>query len=114
MARGSLVQGFEVLTTSETAYQAPVQIVKALIQKAQFTNTGGVPITIDAWITPDSSTVIADRYKVIDTKQIGDEETYTSIELIGEYVNSDGKLIVQASALGVTAWVNGNTFKTET
>lgn len=114
MARGSLVQAFEVLTTSEEAYQTPTQLVKALIQKAQFVNTGGVAVTIDAWITPDSATVISDRYKVIDTHQIGDEETFTSIELIGEYINSGGKLIVQASALGVTCWVNGNTFKTET
>lgn len=113
MARGSLVQAFEVLTTEETAYQAPSQIVKALIQKAQFVNTGGVAIDIDVWITPDSSTLTADRYKVIDTLSIGDAETSVTIELIGEYVNTGGQVIVQATALGVSCWLNGNTFKTE-
>lgn len=113
MARGALVQGYEVTTSESTAYQCPAQLVKSLIQKAQFVNTGGVAITIDAWITPNDPAATSDALKVIDSHQIGDNETYVAIELIGEYINTGGKLIVQASALGVSLWVNGNTFKTE-
>lgn len=113
MARGSLTQGFEVLTTEEEAYQTPVQLVKTLIQKASFTNTGVAAVTIDVWITPDGATSSADRYKVIAEKQIGVDQTYTAIELIGEYVNTGGKVLVQADLLGVSMFLNGNMFKTE-
>lgn len=113
MARGSLVQGFQVLTTEEEAFQAPAQIVKALIQKAEFVNTGGAPVTIDVWITPDGATATSDSLKVISGKQIGVNETFVAIELIGEYINTGGGVFVQGSALGVSLWLNGNQFKTE-
>lgn len=113
MARGSLAQGVEIQTTETDVYQTPSQLVKTLIQKAQFVNTGGVTVTINAWITPTDAATTADALKVIDDKQIGDNETYVAIELIGEYINTGGKLIVQANNLGVSAWLNGNTFKTE-
>jgi len=113
MARGSFIQGFAVLTTEEEAFQAPVQIVKALIQKAELVNTGAAPVTIDVWITPDSATSTSDNLKVVSSKQIGVNETFVAIELIGEYINTGGKVFVQGSALGVSMWLNGNQFKTE-
>jgi len=113
MARGALVQGFEVTASELEAYQTPTQLVKSLIQKAEFVNTGGVPITVSAWITPDSGTATSNPLKVINEKQVGDGQTYVAIELIGEYINTGGKLIVQASAVGLSLWVNGNTFKIE-
>lgn len=115
MPRGSLVQGHAVTTSETDAYTAPSQIVKALIQKAQFVNTGVAAVGIDVWITPDGTTPTSDALKVIDSSnfQVGVGETVVAIELVGEYVNTGGKIIVQGDAVGVHVWINGNTFKTE-
>lgn len=115
MAKGSLAQGVNIPTATTELYQAPTQIAKTLIQKAQFVNSAGVSsITIDVWITPDAATPASEGYKVIDSKEIGINDTYIATELISEYVNSGGKIYAESSADGVYAWINGNTFKTET
>lgn len=113
MARGSLIQGFKVLTSEEIAYQTDTQLVKTRIDKVDFVHTGGSMVTLNVWITPDGVTPTSDELKVINSLQIGVNETYTSIELIGQYVNVGGKIIVQADVLGLSVWINGNTFRTE-
>lgn len=114
MARGSLAQGLAIGVTETDVYQTPLQLVKTLIQKAQFINSDGAGVaTIDVWITPDSGTSTSEAIKVIDSVQIGVGETMVAIELIGEYVNTGGKIIAISDIAGVSAWINGNTFKTE-
>ena len=114
MARGSLAQGFPIETSETDIYQTDAQLVKTLIQKAQFVNSSGAGVaTINVWITPTAAATTSEAIKIIDNKQIGVNGTFVAIELIGEYVNSGGKIIAQSDIAGVNAWVNGNTFKTE-
>jgi len=113
MARGSLVQGFAITATQTQAYQAPNQIVKALLQKAEIVNTGATVVKVNVWITPDSATTPTNAHKVLVDRQVGSGQTYVAIELIGEYINTGGKVYVQSDVLGCSLWLNGNTFKTE-
>lgn len=112
MARGSLVQGYAITTSQTGAYQA-VSIAKAQIHKAQISNPSASVVTVNVWITPDSSTTPTNAHKVLTDKQVGSGDTYIAVELIGEYVNGGGRIYIQANTAGAYLWVDGNTIKAE-
>lgn len=113
MAKASLTQGQAIGTSNTDLYQTATNLAKTKINKAQFVNSdGGGPIFIDVFITPDAATPTSERLKVIDSLEIGENETYLAVELIGEYVEKGGKIIAKATGSGVNAWINGETFKT--
>ena len=112
MPRGVITENVAVLAAETDLYEVPAAIVQTLIQKAEFTNTGTTVVILNVWLTASGISVTSDDAKRIVDMQIGVGETYLAPELIGEYVNSLGKIIAEGDVTGVSARINGNQMKT--
>lgn len=114
MANVALAQGVDVGTAETSIYQTNPSLVKSKVDSAWVvSNDAAGSVTIQVWVTPDASSGTSNSRKVIDTFEIGINDSRPLTPLIGQIVNSGGQIIASASATGCAIWLNGRTFKTD-
>lgn len=116
MANVALAQGVNVGAANTDIYQTNPNLVKTRIDSAYIvSNDAGGPVSVDIWVTPDASTPVSNSLKIADSEefQVGDGQTRPITGLIGQIINSGGRVIANASATGCSIWLNGRTFKTD-
>lgn len=85
-------------TSSTDLFTVGATILRAQVSQARLVNSGSVPVDVTIWILQASESQ-ANEKKAIVTKTLAVGETYNMPEIIGEGINSTGKIQGLASVV---------------
>jgi len=96
-----LVEFQDLLVTANDFYTSPTSGKGTYIDKITATNHGAVTCTVNVWLVASGSSAL-DINKVISSKSLASEETYTFPEIAGKFIAPGSKITALCSVAACT------------